>query len=77
MTGLGCVAAFSLFVGDIPEAMTYEWLASFTTLVLSAAATGYIWFVGDEQRAQRKIFTRKLDSLENKLLELKAQGAAS
>ena len=76
MTGLGCVAAFSLFVGDIPEAMTYEWLASFTTLVLSAAATGYIWFVGDEQRAQRKIFTRKLDSLENKLLELKAQGAA-
>ena len=76
MTGLGWVAAFSLFVGDIPEAMTYEWLASFTTLILSAVATGYIWFVGDEQRAQRKIFTRKLDSLENQLLELKAQGAA-
>ena len=76
MTGLGCVAAFSLFVGDIPESMTYEWLASVGTLVLAAVTTGYIWFVGDEQRGERKVFTKRLDQLENQLLELKAQGAA-
>ncbi|MBT3477821.1 MAG: DMT family transporter [Euryarchaeota archaeon] len=76
MTGLGGVAAFSLFVGDIPESMTYEWLASLAALGSSVVATGYIWFVGDKQRGQRKVFTKRLDGIESQLLQLKADGAA-
>lgn len=76
MTGLGGVAAFSLFVGNIPESMTYEWLASLSALGSAAVVTGYIWFVGDEQRGQRKIFTKRLDGIESQLLQLKADGAA-
>ncbi|MDA8587954.1 hypothetical protein N9L41_00410 [Euryarchaeota archaeon] len=76
MTGLGGVAAFSLFVGNIPESMTYEWFASLTALGSAVVVTGYIWFVGDEQRGQRKIFTKRLDGIESQLLQLKADGAA-
>ena len=76
MTGLGVVAAFSLFVGKIPESMTYEWLASISSLLLGGIATGYIWLVGDDQRVKRKQFSKRLDGLEIRLLELKAQGSA-
>ena len=76
MTGLGGVAAFSLFVGEMPESMTYEWIASIASLVAAIVATGYIWFVGDDQRGQRKIFTKRLDGIESQLLQLKADGAA-
>ena len=76
MTGLGVIAAFSLYIGQIPETMTYEWLASLASLGLGCIATAYIWFVGDNQRVERKAFAKRLDGLENQLLELKAQGAA-
>ena len=76
MTGLGVVAAFSLFIGQIPESMTYEWLASIGSLTVGSVVTGYIWFVGDDQRAERKKFVNRLDGLETQLLELKSQGAA-
>ena len=76
MTGLGVVGAFSLFVGKIPESMTYEWLASITSLLLGGGATAYIWLIGDDQRVMRKHFAKRLDSLEIRLLELKAQGSA-
>ena len=76
MTGLGVVAAFSLFVGKIPESMTYEWLASITSLLLGGGATAYIWLIGDDQRVKRKHFAKRLDGLEIRLLELKAQGSA-
>jgi len=76
MTGLGTVVAFSLFAGATPESMTYEWLAAVSTLAIATTLTGYIWFVGDDQRPQRKQFSRRLDAMEIRLLELKAQGAA-
>ena len=76
MTGLGVVAAFSLFVGKIPESMTYEWLASISSLLLGGIATGYIWLVGDDQRVKRKQFSKRLDGFEIRLLELKAKGSA-
>lgn len=76
MTGLGAVVAVSLFAGNTPESMTYEWLASVAALVLSFGLTGYIWVVGDDQRAERKKFSRRLDEIEGRLLELKAGGAA-
>lgn len=76
MTGLGAVVGVSLFAGNTPESMTYEWLASVAALVLSFGLTGYIWVVGDDQRAERKKFSRRLDEIEGRLLELKAGGAA-
>ena len=76
MTGLGTVVAFSIFAGAPPESMTYEWLAAIATLGFSSVLTAYIWFVGDDQRTARKAFSRRLDVLEVRLLELKAQGAA-
>jgi len=76
MTGLGVVAAFSLFVGNIPEAKSYEWLASLGSLGVGSTVTAYIWFVGDDLRVERKAFAKRLDGIETYLLELKAQGAA-
>ncbi|MGB0377261.1 MAG: hypothetical protein ACPGGE_00450, partial [Poseidonia sp.] len=40
------------------------------------ADTGYTWTVGDDKKAERKRFRQRLDRLETRLLELKAQGAA-
>ena len=76
MTGFGTIVAFSIFAGAAPESMTYEWLAAVGTLAFSSILTAYIWFVGDDQRTARKAFSRRLDALEVRLLELKAQGAA-
>mgnify|MGYP005666790583 FL=1 len=76
MTGFGTIVAFSIFAGATPESMTYEWLAAVGTLAFSSILTAYIWFVGDDQRTARKAFSRRLDALEVRLLELKSQGAA-
>ena len=76
MTGFGTIVAFSIFAGATPKSMTYEWLAAVGTLAFSSILTAYIWFVGDDQRTARKAFSRRLDALEVRLLELKAQGAA-
>tara|TARA_B100000768_G_scaffold89433_1_gene83934 strand:+ start:2777 stop:4540 length:1764 start_codon:yes stop_codon:yes gene_type:complete len=76
MTGLGTVIAISLFAGSTPESMTNEWLACIVSMAFAVGLTGYVWFVGDDQRANRKKFSRRLDSLEVQLLELKADGAA-
>ena len=76
MTGFGTIVAFSIFAGAPAESMTYEWLAAVGTIAFSSILTAYIWFVGDDQRTARKAFSRRLDALEVRLLELKAQGAA-
>jgi len=76
MTGLGAVAAFSLFIGEIPETNSYEWLASLSSLALASIVTVFIWFVGDDLRVERKAFAKRLDGVETHLLELKAKGAA-
>jgi uncharacterized membrane protein YfcA len=59
MTGLGTIVAFSLFAGNTPESMTYEWLASIAVLVSCVCLTAYIWVVGDDQRSERKRFSKK------------------
>lgn len=76
MTGLGVVAGFSLFIGDIPETKSYEWLASLSSLGIASIATAYIWIVGDDQRVERKVFAKRLDAIEAYLLQLKTQDAA-
>lgn len=76
MTGLGTIIAVSLFAGSTPESMSYEWLACILALTFSGAMSAYIWFVGDDQRQIRKQFSKRLDDMEVRLLQLKASGAA-
>ena len=44
--------------------------------VAAVVDTVYTWTVGDDQKAERKRFKKRLDVLETRLLELKSQGAA-
>ena len=76
MTGLGCLAAFSLFIGNIPDPSTTEWFSNISIIIGGLAYTSYIWVVGDDKRELRKKFQKRLDLLEIRLLELKAQGSA-
>ena len=76
MTGVGSLAAFSLFVGDVPETSSLSWYANISVIVGGFAYTAYIWVVGDDQRELRKKFQKRLDKLEVRLLELKEQGSA-
>ena len=76
LTGIGSLSAIAL---------TLSHGGSFTTLPVALAGfvcvfavldTVYSWTVGDDQKAERKAFRKRLDQLENRLLELKVQGAA-
>ncbi|MDP6011639.1 MAG: hypothetical protein QF707_07595 [Candidatus Poseidoniaceae archaeon] len=74
MGGIGLVMALSFFVVDVPQGSV---LLVNSTLLL--AAVGFIIqdsIGGDEDRDLRKEFRKKLDSTENRLLELKAEGVA-
>ena len=76
MTGVGFIAAFSIFVGDIPEPSTATWFANITVLLTTAIITVYIWISGDEQKSLRKEFRKRLDVLESRILVLKTKNAA-
>ena len=76
MTGVGTLAAFSLFVGDIPEISSVNWYANVSVIIGGIGYTCYIWVAGDDQRELRKKFQKRLDKLEVRLLELKEQGSA-
>ena len=76
MTGVGFVAAFSIFVGDIPEPSSTTWFASVTTLGVTATVVAYIWVSGDELKGLRREFKTRLDHIETRILILKTQQAA-
>ena len=76
MTGVGFVAAFSIFVGDIPEPSSITWLANVAVLAITASMTVYIWVSGDEQKDLRREFRKRLDKLETRILVLKTENAA-
>lgn len=76
MTGVGFVAAFSLFVGDIPEPSSTTWLTSVTVLAVTAILTIHIWVSGDEHKGLRRAFSKRLDRLETRILVLKTEKAA-
>ena len=76
MTGVGFVAAFSIFVGDIPEPSSITWLANVAVLAITASMTVYIWVSGDEQKELRREFRKRLDKLETRILVLKTENAA-
>ena len=74
MGGIGLVMAISFLVVDVPEGSVL--------LVNSALLLAAVAFIiqdsvgGDEDRDLRKEFRKKLDSAEDRLLELKAEGVA-
>ncbi len=76
MTGVGCLTSFSLFIGKMPDSMTLHWFIAISILVLSFTEVAYTWVKGDDKKEIRKKFRKRLDQIENELLELKAQGAA-
>ena len=76
MTGVGFVAAFSIFVGDIPEPSSTTWLTSVTVLGVTAILTIHIWISGDEHKGLRREFSKRLDRLETRILVLKTENAA-
>ena len=76
MTGVGFVAAFSVFVGDIPEPSSTTWFTSVTVLGVTAILTVHIWVSGDEHKGLRRQFSKRLDRLETRILILKTENAA-
>ena len=76
MTGVGCIAAFSIFVGNVPTPYSAEWIASVIVLLTGFSVTGYVWVIGDEQKDLRKKFRQRLDKLETRILLLKSENAA-
>ncbi len=76
MTGVGFVAAFSIFVGDIPEPSSTTWFTSVTTLGVTATLAAYIWVSGDELKGLRREFKTRLDQIETRILILKTRRAA-
>ncbi|MAF93785.1 hypothetical protein CMO85_03875 [Candidatus Woesearchaeota archaeon] len=76
LTGIGSASAVAL---TLTQSETLVSLSGGTAALVSLFAvldTVYTWTVGDDQKAERKRFKKRLDALENRLLELKAQGAA-
>ena len=76
LTGIGSASAVAL---TLTQSESLASLSGGTAGLLSIFAvvdTVYTWTVGDDQKAERKHFKKRLDGLETRLLELKAQGAA-
>jgi len=76
MTGVGSIAAFSIFVGNIPTPYSLDWIACIMVLITGFGVTAYIWIAGDDQKVLRKKFRQRLDKLESRILLLKSEKAA-
>ena len=74
LTGAGAVTVASLWFGLRTDVGADNDLAGAGITLLACGVALRSWFVEDEQRALRKRFKSRLDALENRLLELKAQG---
>ena len=76
LTGIGTLSALALTLtsGETPDEPPT--LLALGVCAMALADTAYTWTVGDDQKAERKRFKQRLDQLETRLLELKAQGAA-
>lgn len=76
LTGIGSLSALALALTSGGAFTEPPMLLALGVCVLAVADTGYTWTVGDDQKVERKRFKQRLDRLETRLLELKAQGAA-
>ena len=74
LTGAGAVTVASVWFGLRTDVGPDNDLAGAGITLLACGVALRSWFVEDEQRALRKRFKSRLDGLENRLLELKAQG---
>ncbi|HJM54944.1 MAG TPA: hypothetical protein QGI72_01715 [Poseidonia sp.] len=76
LTAIGCASAIVLLFS---QPIDYNQILSYIAplvVIFSLVETLRSWVVGDDQKALRKTFKKRLDLLELRLLELKAQGAA-
>jgi len=76
LTGIGSASALALVVTQVDSFATLPGGLAAALAALACGDTVYSWSVGDDQKVERKAFQRRLDRLEGRLLELKAQGAA-
>ena len=75
MTGIGCLSGGVLVLTGAPLDTT-SGAVGLAVIVLAVADTVHHWFAGDEDRDLRKAFRRRLNTLELRLLEMKANGDA-
>ncbi|MGB0515627.1 MAG: hypothetical protein ACPGKR_01640 [Poseidonia sp.] len=76
LTGIGSASAAVLTVTQASDFLTVSGGVAALVSVAAIVDTVYTWTVGDDQKAERKRFKKRLDVLETRLLELKSQGAA-
>ena len=76
LTGIGSLSAIALTLSNGGSFTTLPVGFAGLVCVFAIVDTVYSWTVGDDQKAERKAFRKRLDQLEHRLLELKAQGAA-
>ena len=76
LTGIGSLSAIALTLSNGGSFTTLPVALAGLVCALAIVDTVYSWTVGDDQKVERKAFRKRLDQLENRLLELKAEGAA-
>lgn len=76
LTGIGTASALVLALTQLENMASFTGFAVGVVVVLAVADTLYTWTVGDDQKAVRKAFRKRLDQLESRLLQLKSEGAA-
>ena len=76
LTGIGTLSALALTLTAGETLTEPPMMLALGVCGVALADTAYTWTVGDDQKAERKRFRQRLDQLETRLLELKAQGAA-
>ena len=76
LTGIGSASAVALTLTQSESLASISGGAAGFFSLFAVVDTVYTWTVGDDQKAERKRFKKRLDGLETRLLELKAQGAA-
>ncbi len=74
LTAAGAVTVASLWFGLRTDVGADNDLAGASMTVLACGVALRSWLVEDEQRALRKRFKSRLDAMEHRLLDLKAQG---
>ena len=79
MTGIGGLTVLGMLIGDRAGQTWIDDMSDWGHPLLSILVLGhvaYLWFAGDDMREERKMFRKELDSIENRLLILRSQGAA-
>jgi len=74
MGAVGCVATLSLIVASLHQPPVLY--LDLGILLGGGVLAFFDWSGGDEDKTERKIFRRRLDKLEMRILELRATGAA-